>query len=48
MFTGLIEGDRSSYSSQDPDREPTLPMIDGAERDESFRMADLLRFAGVA
>ena len=48
VFIGLIEGDRSSYLAQDPDWEPTLPTVDPAEQGESFRMADLLRFAGVA
>jgi hypothetical protein len=42
VFIGLLQGDRMSYLRQDPDWTPTL----GPGRD--FKMADLLRFAGVA
>ncbi len=42
VFIGLLEGDRVSYLQQDPDWTPTLGP------DQDFRMADLLRFAGVA
>lgn len=48
VFIGLIEGDRSSYLSQDPDWEPTLSTINAADKGENFRMVDLLRLAGVA
>jgi hypothetical protein len=48
VFIGLLQGDRSSYLAQDPDWEPTLPTIDPSVQGESFRMVDLLRFAGVA
>jgi hypothetical protein len=47
VFIGLIEGDRSSYLSQDPDWEPFLPTIDPATTGEDFTMIDMLRFAGV-
>ena len=47
VFIGLIQGDRSSYLSQDPDWEPFLPTIDPAKTGEDFAMVDLLRFAGV-
>ena len=42
VFVGLLESDRMSYLRQDPDWTPTF----GQKSD--FRMADLLRFAGVA
>ena len=42
VFLGLLEGDRMSYLQQDPDWTPTLGP------DHNFRMADLLRFAGIA
>jgi hypothetical protein len=48
VFLGLLEGDRTSYLSQDPDWEPFLPTIDASRTGEDFRMVDLLRFAGVA
>lgn len=48
VFIGLLEGDRSSWLSQDPDWEPFLATIDPARTGEDFRMVDLLRFAGVA
>ena len=48
VFIGLLQGDRSSYLSQDPDWEPFLPTIDPAKTNEDFGMIDLLRFAGVA
>jgi Animal haem peroxidase len=48
VFVGLLEGDRVSYLSQDPDWEPHLPTIDPANAGESFSMVDLLHFAGVA
>ena len=48
VFIGLLEGDRGSYLSQDPEWEPFLPTIDPAKTGEDFSMIDLLRFAGVA
>jgi len=42
VFIGLLEGDHMSYLQQDPNWTPTLGP------DQDFRMADLLRFAGVA
>ncbi len=42
VFIGLLEGDHMSYLKQDPDWTPNLG------QDQDFRMADLLRFAGVA
>jgi hypothetical protein len=48
VFVGLLDGDRSSYLSQDPEWEPFLPTIDPAKKGEDFAMIDLLRFAGVA
>lgn len=47
VFIGLLEGDRTSYLSQDPDWEPFLPAIDTSTTGETFKMVDLLRFAGV-
>lgn len=48
VLLGLIEGDQSSYLSQDPDWQPSLPCIDASRTGDDFGMADLLRFAGVA
>lgn len=48
VFVGLLQGDRSSYLSQDPDWEPFLPTIDASRTGEDFGMVDLLRYAGVA
>jgi hypothetical protein len=48
VFTGLLQGDRTSYLSQDPDWEPFLPTVDPSKQHEDFKMIDLLRFAGVA
>lgn len=48
VFLGLLEGDRTSYLSQEPDWEPSLPTIDASRKGEDFAMVDLLRFAGVA
>jgi hypothetical protein len=48
VFIGLLEGDRASYLSQDPDWEPSFPTIAAARQGEDFTMIDLLRFAGVA
>jgi hypothetical protein len=42
VFIGLLEGDHMSYLQQDPDWTPTLGP------DQDFKVADLLRFAGVA
>ncbi len=48
VFIGLLEGDRSSYLSQDPDWQPSLKTIDPTKTSDDFKMIDLLRFAGVA
>ncbi|GAA5200535.1 heme peroxidase family protein [Microbacterium jejuense] len=48
VIIGLMQGDRGSYLSQDPDWQPTLPTIDPARQGDDFLMIDLLRFAGVA
>ncbi len=48
VFIGLLEGDASSFLSQDPDWEPTLPTVDSSTQGEDFKIIDLLRFAGVA
>ncbi|MET0251241.1 MAG: heme peroxidase family protein [Novosphingobium sp.] len=48
VFIGLMEGDQSSYLSQDPDWQPFLPTIDPAKTGDDFSITDLLRFAGVA
>lgn len=48
VFIGLLQGDRGSYLSQDPEWEPFLPTIDAARTGEDFTMVDLLRFAGAA
>ncbi|MBL8553715.1 MAG: hypothetical protein JNL41_05515 [Phenylobacterium sp.] len=48
VFLGLMEGDSSSYLSQDPDWQPSLPCIDSTLTGDDFRMIDLLRFAQVA
>ncbi len=42
VFIGLLQGDRMSYLRQDPDWTPTLG------QNQDFKVADLLRFAGVA
>lgn len=44
VLVGLLDGDPTSYRAAAPDWHPTLP----AARPESFTIADLLRFAGVA
>ncbi|MEH3120933.1 MAG: heme peroxidase family protein [Sphingomonas phyllosphaerae] len=48
VFIGLLQGDRSSYLSQDPEWQPFLPTIDPTHAKNQFAMVDLLRFAGVA
>ncbi|MDD1453170.1 heme peroxidase family protein, partial [Sphingomonas sp. H160509] len=48
VFLGLIEGDRSSYLSQEPDWQPFLKTINTNHQNEQFSMIDLLRFAKVA
>ena len=44
VFIDLLRGDRDSYVSQNPNWRPTLPSAGGAG---TFRMTDLLNFAGV-
>jgi hypothetical protein len=48
VFIGLLQGDPTSYLSQDPEWQPSLPSIDASLTGDDFRMVDLLRFAGVA
>lgn len=48
VFLGLLEGDRGSYLSQEPEWQPTLPTVDPSKQGDDFSMIDLLRFAGVA
>ena len=48
VIVGLIQGDRTSYLSQEPDWEPFLPTVDSSKTGEDFSMIDLLRYAGVA
>jgi len=48
VMIGLIEGDRTSYLSQDSEWQPFLPTRDPARTNEDFTMVDLLTFAGVA
>lgn len=43
VFIGLLEGDRMSFLSQEPDWRPNLGMTEG-----EFSIVDLLKFAGVA
>ena len=47
VFIGLLQGDRASYLSQDPEWQPFLSTIDTSKTGDDFRMVDLLRFAGV-
>ena len=48
VFIGLLQGDRTSYLSQDPEWEPSFPTVDPSKQGEDFAIVDLLRFAGVA
>lgn len=48
VFLGLIQGDRASYLSQDPEWQPFLPTVDPSKKGDDFSMIDLLRFAQVA
>ena len=48
VFLGLLEGDRGSYLSQEPEWQPSLPTIDPSRQGDDFTMIDMLRFAGVA
>jgi hypothetical protein len=45
VIYGLLEGDRTSYLSQDPDWKPTLPTMDPSHRGSRFGIVDLLLFA---
>jgi hypothetical protein len=45
VFIGLMQGDRTSYLSQEPDWTPTLPTVDAADRGKRFGMVDLLTLA---
>jgi hypothetical protein len=42
VFIGLLQGDPTSYLSQNPNWKPTLG------QGQDFKMADLLKFSGVA
>jgi hypothetical protein len=48
VIIGLVEGDKESYLSQDPDWTPFLPTFDPSMSGETFQIVDLLAFAGVA
>lgn len=48
VFIGLMQGDSTSYLSQDPDWQPSLPTIDASKTGDDFKIIDLLRYAGVA
>jgi hypothetical protein len=48
VLIGLMQGDSTSFLTQDPDWKPFLPTIDAARQGSDFMMIDLLRFAGVA
>ena len=48
VLLGLVEGDRQSYLSQDPDWTPTFPTFEPSDQGRGFTMVDLLAFAGVA
>ncbi|MFT8246709.1 peroxidase family protein [Roseomonas sp. BN140053] len=48
VFVGLLEGDKGSFLTQEPDWQPFLPTIDPGRQGDDFRIVDLLRFAGVA
>ena len=43
VFIGVLQTDDTSYLSKQPDWKPTLP----SEKPDTFKMADLLKFAGV-
>lgn len=45
VFIGLLQGDKQSYLSQDPDWRPTLPTTDASRKGNGFTMVDLLTFA---
>ncbi len=45
VIIGLLEGDRQSYLSQEPDWHPTLPTRDPANFGNDFTMVDLLCLA---
>jgi hypothetical protein len=48
VFIGLLQGDRASYLTQDPEWRPFLPTVDASKKGIDFAMVDLLRYAGVA
>ena len=47
VLIGLIEGDRESFLSQEPDWRPFLPTFTAADQGRGFEMTDLLAFADV-
>jgi hypothetical protein len=48
VFIGLLQADKMSYLSQEPDWRPFLPTVDRAQQGKDYKMVDILRFAGVA
>ena len=48
VFLGLLQGDKGSYLSQDPEWQPFLPTVDASKKGDDFTMVDLLRYAEVA
>ena len=45
VLIGLLQGDKQSYLSQDPDWTPTLPSIEATRQGSHFGMIDLLTIA---
>jgi hypothetical protein len=48
VLIGLLEGDKQSFVSQDPDWRPNLPTINPAKQGDDFTMIDLLTIADPA
>ena len=48
VFIGLLQGDKASYLSQDPEWQPFLPAVDTSKTGDDFTMIDLLSYAKVA
>ncbi len=45
VLIGLLQGDKQSYLSQDPDWTPSLPTVDASHQGSRFSMIDLLTIA---
>ena len=45
VLIGVLQGDKQSYLSQDPDWTPTLPTVDASHQGNQFGMIDLLTIA---